>query len=87
VNRVPHERRLNEAPPLEGAGQRVAIEALEPRPQSDVRRGRILRLQASDLLDRPRQPLRAPLEQELAGQEHPVQLTTGEDAVGHASAR
>jgi hypothetical protein len=84
VDRVSHQRRLHEAAPLERAGQRVALEALQPRPEPDVRGGRVLRLEAADLLHGARQRQRLALEQELAGQQRAVQVASGEDALGHA---
>jgi len=55
VDRVPHQRGLHDGAPLERGGQRVALEALQPRPQADVHRRRVLRLDAGDLLERVRQ--------------------------------
>ena len=78
-----HQRRLDERPALECARQRLTLEARDSRPESHVRRGRVLRLQAPGTLDRARQRQPAPLEQELPGQERAVQLAAGQDALGH----
>jgi hypothetical protein len=44
VDRRAHQRRLHDRPALERAGQDGALEALHPRPEPDVHRGRVLRL-------------------------------------------
>jgi hypothetical protein len=82
MDRAPHERRLNDRAALERGGQRSALEPLEPRPQADVHRRRVLGLDPGDPLERPRQRHPAALEQQLAGEQRPVELPLGERAHG-----
>src|SRR5439155_23660648 len=49
-----HQGRLDDAPALERAGQVLAREAVETRPQADVARRRVLGLQPAHLLEGPR---------------------------------
>ena len=59
----------------------VAIEPpRHPRPQPGVHRRRVLGLQAADPLERRRQRLSHTREQELPGQQRPVQLPLCERA-------
>ena len=51
VDRAAHQRRLHERPPLERAGHGLALEAVDPRPEADVGRRRVLRLDAAHPLD------------------------------------
>ena len=53
VDRHPHERPLDDRPLLEQPGEVVAAEPLDPRPQADVHRRRVLGLQAAHQLQRP----------------------------------
>src|SRR5215211_2733246 len=57
---------------------RAALEAGEPRPQSDVHRRRVLRLDAGDPLERRRQRQLAALEQQLAREQRAVELAPGQ---------
>ena len=52
VDRRAHQRALHDLPALERAGEGGALEALEPRPQADVHRRRVLGLDAADALQR-----------------------------------
>ena len=61
----------------------VAAEPGQPRPQPDVARRRVLRLEAADLLDRLGDGQRRALEQQLAGEERAVEVALGEDPLGH----
>jgi hypothetical protein len=66
MDREAHQRALDDGAPLERAIERVALEPVEPRPQSDVHRRRVLRLDAADPLERLRQAVSLALEEELA---------------------
>ena len=79
-----HQRDPDRAPLEDRVGQLDRLEAGQPRPQPDVRRQRCLRLETDEVLDRGHRRHRASLEQELAGEERPVQGTLGEHR-SHAS--
>ena len=51
VDRRAHERRLHRLPPLERSGEVAEREAVEPRPEADVRRRCVLRLEPRDALE------------------------------------
>jgi hypothetical protein len=87
VDRHPHERRLDDRPSLERARKGVALEAVEPRPQPDVHRRRVLRLQPTDALQGTGQRHAQPLEQQLARQQGAVELAPGERAGGQGRNR
>jgi hypothetical protein len=78
-----HERRLDDAAPLERPRQGVALEILEARPQADVTGRRVLHLEAADPLERARDRQAPALEQELPGEESAVQLALREHAPAH----
>jgi len=78
VYRDAQQRRLHDGALLERRGQRIALEVLQARPQADVHRRRVLRLDASDLLERPRQRHDGALEQPLASQQCAVELPLAE---------
>ena len=63
VERRPHERRLHDLPPLDRTHEVVWSEAVHPRPQPEVGRGRPLRLQPRGPLDRLRNGDSVPPEQ------------------------
>ena len=73
VDRAAHQRRLDDAAVLERAREVVAHEALDARPQADVHRRRVLRLQPRHPLEHPGDRVGRPLQQPLAGQESPVE--------------
>ena len=73
VDRHPHQRRLDDAAVLEGRRERVAREVAQSRPQPDVARWRVLRLEAADLLDRVGDRERRAFEEELARQQGAIQ--------------
>ena len=73
VDRRAHQRPLDGATALQRAGQVVAREAVEHRPQPNVRRRRVLRLEAADALERAADREPRPREQELAREERAVQ--------------
>jgi hypothetical protein len=77
VDGVAHQRRLHQRAPLERARQRVALEALDARPETDVPGRGVLRLQAADLLDSAREPEEPPLEQQLPGEQRSVSARLG----------
>jgi hypothetical protein len=83
VDRRPEERRLNDGAVLEGNGQLVPREPREARPQPDIARWRVLGLESADLLDRVDDREARALEEELPGEECPVQVALAEDALGH----
>jgi hypothetical protein len=74
-----HERALNGPLPLERAGEIAELEGVDHRPEPDVRRGRVLRLQAADPLERSTERHSRALEQELAREQRPVQPARRED--------
>ena len=83
VDGDPEQGRLDRPPVLEGPGQVVTAEVAQPRPQADVRRRGVLGLEAGDLLQRLGEGVAGALEEELAGQQGPVELAGGEHALGH----
>jgi hypothetical protein len=87
VDRHAHERRLDDRAPLERARQRTALELRHPRPQPDVHRRRVLRLQAADSGDRLRDWGGRGLEQPLAREHRAVELARAEDALDHRDRR
>ena len=80
VDRHAHERRLHHGPLDERVGQRLPLEALEPGPQADVHRRRVLRLDPADRLERPWQRHPAAVEQQLAREQRPVELAPRQGA-------
>ena len=87
VERPALEQRLHEPAPRERLRQLVALEALEPRPEREVRARRRLRLQAAEPLDRLHRAQRLPLEQELPLEQGAVELAPREDTLGAATRR
>jgi hypothetical protein len=81
-----HVQRRAERPGLDDraapqrAGQVLLLEALHPRPQSDVGRRRVLRLQRDQPLDRTWQRETPALDQHLSEEQRAVQLTEGDRA-------
>lgn len=73
MDRHSHERPLNNRPFLQRAREVVALEALKPRPEADVHRRRVLRLQTGDALKRLGKRRSSPLEEELAGEQRAVE--------------
>ncbi len=82
VQRPALEQRLDEPPTRQRPGELVALEALEPRPERQVRARRGLRLQAAEPLDRLHGRQAVPLEQELSLEQGAVQLAPREDPLG-----
>ena len=74
MDRRPHHRGLDDAPALEPAGDGVALEPLDPRPEPDVHRRRVLRLEPAHPLEHARQRRAHALEQHLPREERAVQL-------------
>ena len=83
VDRRSHERAPDDAPPLERAGERVALQALDTRPEPDIHRRRVLRLEPAHALEHAWQGRAHSLEQQLPREQRPVQLPLGERALGH----
>ncbi len=73
-----HQRPLRHRSPLERPRQPGALEALDPRPEPDVHRRGVLRLEAGHALERPGQGERFPPEEQLAGEQSAIQLTPRE---------
>ena len=85
VNRDPHHRPLNRAPLLQRLRQVGHVEFLEPCPEPDVAAGRVLGLKATDCFDRLDHRLRRAFEEELAGQQRPVQLACAQRPHGYTA--
>jgi hypothetical protein len=85
VDRRAHERRLDHTPPLERSGQIVALEAVQTRPQSDVRVRRVLILDAPHPLECAWDRKPHPFEEELPGEDGAVQLALREEAPRHCA--
>ena len=79
VDRRAHERPLDGTPPLEGTREVVESEAVEDRPEPDVRGWGVLRLEPGDPLERA--PDRDPSagEEQLAGEDGAVERPCRED--------
>ncbi len=75
-----HDRRLHDPAALEGSSEIVAFEAVHPRPQADVHRRRVLRLEPAHALEDPGDRRAGPLEQELAREQSAVELAPGQDS-------
>ena len=86
MQRPAHHARLHDAPVDQGVRQRALAEPFDTRPEREIRRRRVLRLQRDEPSDGPsdRQP-HAP-EQQLAAEQRPVQLTGGERPQGTTAA-
>ena len=84
-----HERRLDDASPLERPRQVLSPEALETGPEPHVSVRRVLILNSPDALERARnrKPAREDVERAAVGRAEngPVQLALGENALGHGS--
>ena len=74
-----HEGRLDDSAPMQGPVEVAAAEAVETRPQADVRRRRVLRLDATHPFHRHRQAAAVPVQQSLPREHRPVQLALRED--------
>ncbi len=85
VDRRAHERRLHDRAPFERARQVITPEAVEARPEPDVRVRGVLVLDPADALERARDRERRAFEQELAREQRAVQLALREDSLGHAA--
>jgi hypothetical protein len=83
VDRLPHQRALDDGAAHEGPVEVVSLELLEARPESDVRVRRVLVLDAPDPLERTREREARALEQELSREKCPVQLALREGALRH----
>jgi len=85
-----HERPLNDQSSLQRTIEVVALEALKPRPEADVHRRRVLRLQPGDLLKRFGQCRPRPREQQLAREQCTVKVALsqgGQGDNGHCQAK
>jgi hypothetical protein len=84
VDRRPHQCPLDHPAPFECHGQLTSFESLQPRPQADVPRGGVLGLETADLFQGPRQGIPRPLQEQLTGQQSPIQGPDRQDAARHA---
>jgi hypothetical protein len=82
VDGRPHDGALDHSSLGERAIERGRLELAEPRPQSDVRRRRFLRLQSADPLDGLDDAGIRRLEQLLAGERRPAQPARADDLGG-----
>ena len=83
MDRLAHQRSLDHAPPLQGAREIPPLEPLDGRPQPDVAVRRVLILNPADPFEHPRDRQPHALEEQLPGEQRPVQLSRREDALGH----
>src|SRR5439155_740578 len=81
VDRAAEKRSLDDGSALERTRQLPELEPLEPRPEGDVRGGRVLRLDPSHLLDRSLQRQPRPPEQQLPCQQSAVEIPGFQDAL------
>ena len=83
VDRLAHQRPLDHASPRERPRQVVALEPLDRRPEPDVPVRRVLVLDPADPLEHAwnRQP--HALQEQLPGEQRPVQLPRRQDALRH----
>jgi hypothetical protein len=84
VDRRAHQGCLHDAPALQRPRQRVALQALDARPQPDVHRRRVLRLQATHSFQRARQRGPRPLEEKLAREQGAVQISCAQGSHGYS---
>jgi hypothetical protein len=87
MDRRPQQGPLDDGATLQRPGEPFALEALQPRPQTDVHRGRVLRLDAADALERLRQRRAPAREQQLAVEQGAVELALGQRALGRCHPR
>jgi hypothetical protein len=90
VDRHPHQRPLDDLAALERPGEVRTREPVATRPQPDVRRWRVLRLETADPLEGPPEATPAALEQRLSREQRAVQPTrrergSGDDALSPRS--
>jgi hypothetical protein len=81
VNGGAHQRGLDHRAALERPSEAVPLEVVESRPEPDVHRRRVLRLDPAETLQCPRQRLAAARQEELTLEERPVQLALREDSL------
>jgi len=77
VDRAAHQRHPHQLPVEDQPGQIVGRERVQPSPQPDVGRIRFLRLHADEVLDGRRDSPRLASQQQLAGQQRPVERLLG----------
>ena len=78
-----HQHDPHRLAPLQQPVELGRVEALQPRPEPDERRLRLLRLHPGEVLEHARHRERRALEQVLAGEQRPVQRAAVEDPLGH----
>ena len=83
VDRLAHQRGLDDRTSFEGAREIVTPKAFEARPEPDVRVRCVLILDAGEPLQRARDRETHTLEEELAGEQCAVQLALRESALRH----
>ena len=80
-----HQRPLDDAAALERTGQLVALEAFDARPEADVHRRRVLRLNPADPVEGLGNGRLRAFEEQLPSQEGAVQLAFGEHTLAHGA--
>ncbi len=83
VDGDPQQGRLHRPPLLQRPGELLAAEVAQPRPEADIGRGGVLGLEPGDLLERGRDGEGRALEEQLAGEQGPVELAGREHTLGH----
>jgi hypothetical protein len=81
VNRAAEQRPLNDAALFERGRERIAPEVAHARPEADVSRWCVLRLQPTHPFERRDQWQGRALEQELAREQGAIELARGQDAL------
>jgi hypothetical protein len=84
VHRAAHHGDPHDLPVEQQARQLLGPEAGEPGPQADVRRLRVLALQAHQVLDGVEDRTGVPAQQHLAGQRRPVERSLAQHLAGLA---
>ena len=83
VDRASHHGEAGDPPVFVRSGQIAEFEAIDSGPQTDIRRSGSLGLHPDQVLDRCLAGDRRPLQQQLPGEERPVELPLAEDLAAH----
>ncbi len=81
MNRAPQQRPLNHAALFERGREGIAPKVAHARPEADVPRWRVLRLEPTNAFERGDEWQGRALEQELAREQCPIELARGQDAL------
>jgi len=81
VNRLAHQRPLDDAPSLERTREIVPPKPVETGPEPDVCIRRVLVLDAANALERSRKRQSRPFEQELTREQRSIQVSLRENAL------